>query len=67
MVETVFFCLNIINCISQAAKDKICKKTPLEDVENDNHVTEETEETETYVEAFVAETIQKACQSNQGQ
>ena len=64
MVEIICFCLTMAKRISQAGKTKLGKKTFNEDVEAYNP---EKEETETYVKAFVAETIQKACHSNQEQ
>ena len=64
MVEIVCLCLTMFKHVCHAGKNKLCKKTATTDVEKGNL---DKEETETYVKAFVAETIQKACQSNQKQ
>ena len=64
MVEIICFCLTMAKRIPHAGKAKLCKKKSNLDVEAHKP---DKEETETYVKAFVAETIQRACQSNQEQ
>ena len=64
MVEIICLCLTMAKRISRVGKTKLGKKTSNEDDEVQNP---DKEETQTYVKAFVAETIQRACQSNQEQ
>ena len=64
MVEIVCLCLTMFKYVCHTGKNKLCKKTATKDVEKGNL---DKEEAKTYVKAFVAKTIQKACQFNQKQ